>query len=74
MNDDLGRRFDGVGMENYSFAKGLMFIVMLFMLVFAIPNIILAIIVEGSERHVDVANHRVKVTLLQLLRRRVFVL
>ena len=35
-------------------------------------QIILAVIVEGFERHVDVANQRVKVTLLQLLRRRLY--
>lgn len=31
-------------------------------------------IVEGFERHVDVANQRIKITLFQLLRRRVFLL
>lgn len=73
VNDDLGRRFNGVGMGPMASIKPLVFWVMLFLFIFVIPNIILAIIVEGFERHVDVANQRVKVTLLQLLRRRVCV-
>eukprot|EP01052_Picozoa_sp_SAG31_P015055 SAG31_NODE_956_length_10790_cov_34.583107_8_plen_394_part_00 len=72
VNDDLGMRFNGVGMGPMAGLKPLVFWVMLFLFVFVIPNIILAIIVEGFERHVDVANQRVKITLLQLIRRRLY--
>ena len=74
VNDDLGIRFNGVGMGPAAAIKPVIFWVMLFLFIFVIPNIILAIIVEGFERHVDVANQRVKVTLLQLIRRRVYLL
>jgi hypothetical protein len=53
VNDDLGSRFDGFGMHVFSFLKPIIFWVLTFLLVWVIPNIILAIIVEGFERHVE---------------------
>ncbi len=74
VNDNKGIRFDGIGMGPLAWLKPLVFWMLLFLLVFVIPNIILAVIVEGFERHIDVANQRVKVTLLEMLRRRVYLI
>ena len=50
VNDNKGMRFDGIGMGPSSALKPLVFWMLLFLLVFVIPNIILAVIVEGFER------------------------
>ena len=53
VNDGLGARYDGLGMHIFGFIKPVIFWVLIFLLVWVIPNIILAIIVEGFERHVE---------------------
>ncbi len=53
VNDELGYRFDGLGLHVFGWVKPIIYWVLTFLLVWIIPNIILAIVVEGFERHVE---------------------